>query len=127
MKMTPDRQRRLIGDLLRYCAEIAKVVRRGREEFFDNSDVRNRATVEHFLELLGEGCEAVGQSFRSQNSGIPWPALKRFRFDSAHPYDDAAHPVNYDEVWRFAANDLPKIARRLRRATFPKPPRSSKP
>ncbi len=49
-----------MGDLLRYRAEFARLVRPGREEFFDNSDVRNRATVEHFLELLGEGCEAVG-------------------------------------------------------------------
>lgn len=119
MKMNPARQRRLVTDMLRYSAEIAKVVRRGHEEFFDPSDVRNRVTVEHFLELLGEASEAVGQSLRTENPDVPWRALKRLRFDSAHPYDDAAAPVNYDEVWRFVANDLPKITRRLRRARLP--------
>ncbi len=120
MKMTPERQRRLVADMLRYSAEIAKVVRRGREEFFDRSDVRNRVTVEHFLELLGEASEAVGQSLRTENPDIPWLALKRLRFDSAHPYDDAAAPVNYDEIWRFVANDLPKITRRIRHAKLPR-------
>ncbi len=116
MRMTPDRQRRLILDMLRYASEIATVVRRGREEFFDRTDVRNRVTVEHYIELLGETSEAVGQSMRRANPDIPWAALRRLRFDSAHPYDDAAAPVNYEAVWRFAVNDLPKIARQLRRA-----------
>ncbi len=121
--MTPDRQRRLLADMLRYASEIATVVRRGRDEFFDRADVRSRVTVEHYLELLGETSEAVGQSLRSANSGIPWAALKRFRFDSAHPYDEAAAPVNYEELWRFAVNDLPRIARQLRKAH---PPGSSR-
>lgn len=121
--MTPDRQRRLLLDMVRYSTEIAAVVGRGREEFFDRGDVRNRITVEHFLELLGETSEAVGQPFRAANPGIPWAALRRFRFDSAHPYDEASAPVNYEEVWRFAVNDLPKIVRRLRSARLPGPAR----
>lgn len=121
--MTPDRQRRLLLDMVRYSTEIAAVVGRGREEFFDRGDVRNRITVEHFLELLGETSEAVGQPFRTANPSIPWAALRRFRFDSAHPYDEASAPVNYEEVWRFAVNDLPKIVRRLRSARLPGPAR----
>ncbi len=117
--MSPGRQRRLLVDMLRYSTEISTIVRRGRDEFFDRADVRNRVTVEHFLELLGEASEAVGQSLRNANPDIPWGALRRFRFDSAHPYDDAAAPVNYEEVWRFAVNDLPRIARQLRRAHPP--------
>lgn len=107
--------------MLRYSAEIAAIVRRGREEFFDRADVRNRATVEHFLELLGEASSAVGRSFRSANPELPWSALQRFRFDSAHPYDDDASPVNYDEVWRFVVRELPRIVRQLRKARIPDP------
>ena len=123
MKMTPDRQRRLVLDMLRYASEIATVVRRGREELFDRADVRNRVTVEHYLELLGEASVAVGQPFRKGNPDVPWGALRRFRFDSAHPYDVAEAPVNYEAVWRFAVNDLPGIARQLRRAHPPGPGR----
>ena len=119
MKMSPDRQRRVVADMLSYATEISRVVRRGREEFFDKTDVRNRVTVEHYLELLGEASEAVGQSFRTTNRELPWAALKRFRFDSAHPYDDSAQPVNHEEIWRFATVDLPSIARRLRKARIP--------
>ena len=115
MKMSPDRQRRVLGDMLRYATEVSAIVRRGRDEFFDRADVRNRVTVEHFLELLGEASEAVGRSLRNANPDIPWAALRRFRFDSAHPYDEAAALVNYEELWRFAVNELPRIARQLRR------------
>lgn len=113
--MSPDRQRRVLGDMLRYATEVSAIVRRGRDEFFDRADVRNRVTVEHFLELLGEASEAVGRSLRNANPDIPWAALRRFRFDSAHPYDEAAALVNYEELWRFAVNELPRIARQLRR------------
>ena len=120
MKMDPSRARRLVEDMLRYAGAIESVVHRGREEFFDPKEVRNRATVEHYLELLGEASGAIGRSMRSANPGVPWSALARFRFDSAHPYDDEAKPVHYDEVWRFASDDLPHIARRLRGVKFPK-------
>lgn len=120
MRMTPDRRKRLVGDMVRCSREIAKVVRRGREEFFDPDDVRNRTTVEHLLELLGEACQAVGQPFREANPGIPWAALRRLRFDSAHPYDDAAQPVSYEEVWRLVTLELPKIARQLERTKLPR-------
>lgn len=113
--MSGDRQRRVLEDMVRYASAIATVVRRGRDEFFAPDDFRNRVTIEHYLELLGEACEAVGQSFRRSHPEIAWAALRRFRFDSAHPYDDAANPVNLEEIWRFATIDLPQIARRLRR------------
>jgi uncharacterized protein with HEPN domain len=117
--MDPGRQRRLLDDMSRYAGAIAQVVRRGREEFFDPDEVRNRATIEHYLELLGEASGAVGRSLRSANPQIDWRSLARFRFDSAHPYDDESRPVNYEEIWRFAADDLPRIARHLRRVRVP--------
>lgn len=116
MKMTPDRQRRILEDMSRYAAAIASVVRRGRDEFFAADDVRNRATIEHYLELLGEASASMGQSFRQAHPELPWGALRRFRFDSAHPYDDLAQPVRHEEIWRFASVDLPGIARQLRKS-----------
>ena len=119
MKMNASRQRRVLEDMVRYSAAIASVVRRGRDEFFDPGDVRNRATIEHYLELIGEACQAVGRSFRSSHPDIPWDAMKRFRFDSAHPYDDLANPVNHEEIWRFASVELPAIVRLLRTVKVP--------
>jgi uncharacterized protein with HEPN domain len=112
--MDPARTRRLVEDMLRYANAIDRVVRRGRTEFFDKEELRNRATIEHYLELLGEASGAVGRSLRNSNPEVPWSSLARFRFDSAHPYDDEAKPVNYEEIWRFASDELPRIARRLR-------------
>jgi uncharacterized protein with HEPN domain len=109
----------VVEDMVRYADAIGQVVRRGREEFFDAGEVRNRAAIEHYLELLGEASGAVGRTVRHANPEIPWIALSRFRFDSAHPYDDKANPVNYDEIWRFASAEMPKIARHLRRVKFP--------
>ena len=118
--MDPARAHRLVEDMLRYANAIDRVVRRGRDEFFDPEEVRNRATIEHYLELLGEASGAVGRSLRNANPDLPWGALARFRFDRAHPYDDEAKPVNYDEIWRFVSDELPKIARRLRAVKLPK-------
>ncbi len=121
MKMDPARTRRRVEDMLRYAGAIAMVVRRGRDEFFDPREVRNRATIEHYLELLGEASGAVGRSTRNANPDVPWSTIARFRFDRAHPYDDEAKPVNYDEIWRFASGDLPPIVRRLRAVKVPDP------
>lgn len=117
--MNPDRQRRILEDMVRYGTAIASVVRRGRDEFADPKEIRNRATVEHYLELLGESSEAIGAAFRAEHPQIPWPEMRRFRFDSAHPYDDLAHAVNYDEIWRFATTELPRIVQKLRRTRIP--------
>ncbi len=119
MKMNAERQRRILQDMASYCTAISTVVRRGRDEFFDTGDFRNRVTIEHYLELLGEASEAVGQSFRTAHSELPWAEMKRFRFDSAHPYDDLAQPVNHEEIWRFASVDLPRITRQLRKLKVP--------
>lgn len=104
--------------MARYAAAIDQIAQRGRDEFFDRGELRNRAAIEHYLELLGEASGAVGHAVRNANPAIPWSTLARFRFDTAHPYDDNANPVNYEEVWRFACNDLPRIARQLRRVKF---------
>ena len=120
MRMVPARARRLVEDMLRYANAIDRVVRRGRDEFFDPEEVRNRAAIEHYLELLGEASGAVGRSLRNANPEVPWDSLARFRFDSAHPYDDEAKPVNYDEIWRFVSDELPRITRRLRAVKPPK-------
>jgi uncharacterized protein with HEPN domain len=116
-----ERERRILEDLSRYSETVAWVVRRGRDEYFGN-DLRNRATVDHYLELIGEAVGAPGRPFRRANPSIPWDDLRRFRFDSAHPYDARSKPVNYEEVWRFASSDLPSIARKFRVVKFPKEP-----
>lgn len=121
--MDQDRARRVIEDMIRYAETIGEIVRRGREEFFDPGEVRNRAAIEHFLELLGESAGAVGRAIRNSHPDVPWSAIARFRFDSAHPYDDQAKPVNYEEIWRFVTDELPGIARRLRAVRFPRPAR----
>jgi uncharacterized protein with HEPN domain len=105
--MDPTRARRLVDDMIRYTRVIETGVKRGREEFFDSNEVRNRASIEHYLELLGEASGAIGRPLRNANPSVPWEALSRFRFDSAHPYDDEAKPVNCDEIWRFAADEFP--------------------
>lgn len=56
---------------------------------------------------------------RTSKPGVRRSALARSRFDSAHPYDDGANPVNYDEIRRFASEELAPIARRLQGVKSP--------
>ncbi len=74
--MSTDRSRRLVEDMVRYAAAIDRIVRRGREEFFDGDEVRNRAAVEHYLELLREAIGAVGRSLPNANARVPWAAWR---------------------------------------------------
>ena len=118
VKPSPTRYRKIVDDMRRYSAVIASTVRRGKDDF--DTDIRNRATIEHYLELLGEATHKLGKSFQNENPGIPWKRLGGFRFDSAHPYDEEAAPVNYGLLWRFASDELPKIDSRLRGLRYPK-------
>jgi uncharacterized protein with HEPN domain len=120
MNETEQRRRIIVDDMLQYLRTVADGVQLGHASFLDPADVRSRTTIEHYLERLGEATKALGEPFQTANPGVRWNAWARFRFDRAHPYDTHAKPASYEEIGRFAVDDLPKIARRLRAAKFPK-------
>jgi uncharacterized protein with HEPN domain len=118
MKGTEQRDRFLVDEMLRHLGVVALELRRGRDRVETDPEVRY--ALEHAAELLAEAAEKTSRSFKTANSEIPWTALRKFRHDVAHPYDAGASAVTADQLWRFARDDAPGLARRLKAATFRK-------
>ena len=116
--MTPRAhdQRRLVDDMLRYAEVIAHWVEKGHDTFLD-PETGCQATIERQFEKFEEAGSALGAPFRKTNSGIPWEPIFAIRNDLSHPYQRAYDPEN---LWKFARDDMPRIARKLRRVVYPR-------
>jgi len=118
MKESEQRDRFLVDEMLRHLDVVGLELRRGRDRIETDPEVRY--ALEHATELLAEAAEKTSRPFKSANSEIAWKALQKFRHDVAHPYDAGAMSVTAQQLWRFARDDAPAIARHLRKAKFPR-------
>jgi uncharacterized protein with HEPN domain len=116
VKDNERRDRFLVDEMLNHADVIAVNVRKGRDVF--ETDPTTRYAVEHATELLAEAAEKLGRAFKGANPGVPWDRLRELRRGLAHPYDPGADRTHIQQTWRFARDDAPGIARRLRRAKF---------
>jgi uncharacterized protein with HEPN domain len=120
VRESEQRDRFLVDEMLRHLEVVALGVRGGRDRL--ETSLEARYALEHATEMLAEAAEKTGRPFKTTNSEIPWRGLRKFRHDVAHPYDSGAAPISLEQLWRFARNDAPRIARRLRTAEFPSEP-----
>jgi uncharacterized protein with HEPN domain len=109
-------QKRLVDDMLQYTQVIAHWVGKGHEVFLD-PETGSQATIERQFEKFEEAASALGVPFRKLNPDIPWSPIFEIRNDLSHPYQRSYDPEN---LWKFARDDIPKIARKLRRAAYPR-------
>lgn len=118
MKEGERRDRFLVAEMLRHAEVIAINVAKGRTAF--ERDASTRYALDHAVELFSEAAEKLSSRFELANPEIPWKGLRPLRRDVAHPYDKGRPPVSPDRVWRFVRDEVPRIVRRLRSATYPK-------
>jgi uncharacterized protein with HEPN domain len=114
-----SRDRFLVEELLHHAGVISAIVAEGKSTFLEPANERSLYAVQHAVELIADAAEKVSQPFKSAHPKVPWSTLRPLRRSVAHPYDLGAQAVNREELWRFAATDLPRLARLLRR-----PPRA---
>lgn len=105
----------LVDDMLRYCETIAHWVSKGHASFLD-PESGSQATIERQFERFEEAANALGAAFLKANAEIPWRPVFEIRNDLSHPYERSYDP---EKLWRFVSDELPRVARKLRRATFP--------
>ena len=70
----------------------------------------------HVLQFLESGTK-LGQSFRGRNARIDWDLILQLRQEMVHDYPEIAP----DRVWAFATEEMPRMARLLRRAKMSPP------
>lgn len=115
MKQGSYETRRLLDDMAQYAAAIAHWVAKGHAAFTD-PETGAQATIERQFEQFEEAANALGAPFRKANPKIPWREIFELRNDMSHPYQRSYDP---QKLWIFVRDELPRIARRLRRPTLP--------
>ena len=67
--------------------------------------------ITRLLEILGEAARRVSQDLRSAHPEIEWREIVGARDRIIHGYDT----VDLDRVWRICRDDLPALAKKLRK------------
>jgi uncharacterized protein with HEPN domain len=97
-----------VQDILDAAAQILDVVRDGRA-MWDKDRLRQLA-VERLLEIIGESANVLSDEFREEHPDVPWGDIIGLRVVLAHHY----HRVDPNQVWVIAADEVPRLAERLR-------------
>ena len=71
------------------------------EEFQLNSEKRF-ATIKQ-LEIIGEACNHLSDTFKEKNPSIEWLSIRGFRNISIHEY----FGISFKLVWQIAQKDIP--------------------
>lgn len=111
-----DRDRFMVEEMLRHLDLVQSIAKQGRAKVA--SDSLTRYGLEHAIELIAEAAKHTGGSFRSANPEVPWTDLRNVRRLVAHPYDVGSEEVNVGRLWRFAAEEAPKLTGQLKRVKF---------
>jgi len=77
-------------------------------EQFKNDDKTKDAVVRN-LEIIGEATKNISLGTKETSSDIPWKYMARIRDRLIHEY----FGVDYAVVWQVAAEELPKIRKKL--------------
>ena len=67
------------------------------------------------IEIIGEAASKVSETFKTENSNIPWNDIISMRNRLIHVYFD----VNLDIVWQTVKTDLPDLIKALEKIIPP--------
>ena len=68
------------------------------------------------IEIIGEAASKVTETFKTENSNIPWNDITNMRNRLIHAYFD----VNLDIVWQTVKTDIPVLIKALEEIIPPK-------
>ncbi len=92
--------------------DIAKATRsilafiEGYDEHAFMKDEKTKSAVIHQLLIIREAVKRLSEVFREMHHDIQWKPMARMRDRLIHQYD----AVDWDEVWRTASVDVPKLS-----------------
>ena len=78
-----------------YFAYSARLVERGRDAFFDESDPTLRMAAYGLIVQLGEAAKFLPDSYRAEHTAVRWKAIIDMRSRVAHQYND----VDWELIW----------------------------
>jgi uncharacterized protein with HEPN domain len=105
--MRSDQQRLL--DIQEAIDRIGKYDRRG-ERFFRKNELIQTWVIHH-LQILGEACCSMSETFKKQHPEMEWAKIRGMRNILVHGY----FGIDLDIVWAVIEKDLPVLKTHIRR------------
>lgn len=96
-------------ELLRLQANVARIVARGRDAFFDEDETNYLAASQLIVNFDDFATNRSPTVVRNALPDIPWSAIGKTRNILAHNYLAA----NRDIVWEAISGELPGLIRRI--------------
>lgn len=92
-----------LHDILNAIQRIEKYSQKGKEEFLQDELIQN--WIQHHLQIIGEACNRLSDSFYLSHPEIPWKSIIGLRHILVHHYFE----IDYDLIWNVVENDLPEF------------------
>jgi len=96
-----------LRDILEAIERIEKYAPKGRKAF-ERDELVQVWMVRH-LEIIGEACRTLPESFREKNPDVAWRAIIGMRNILAHHYFE----IDLEIVWNAVELEIPKLKRRI--------------
>ena len=104
--MRDDRERLI--DIQDAIERIGRYADRGREAL--DTDELVLAWMIYNVQIIGEACRGLSESFRSAHPEIPWISIIAMRNTMVHRY----FAVDKDLLWEAIMNDVPRLMEQVR-------------
>ena len=100
----------LLRDMIEACRQaLAAVEHRTRGDL--DGDLVWAWGLTKCLEIIGEAASQLSDGIRTRGPAVPWPRIIGMRNRLVHAYFE----VDYDQVWRTIAEDLPPLIHEIER------------
>jgi uncharacterized protein with HEPN domain len=108
--MTKHRDDIVLKDILNAAQLVVKFID-GYDQATFCGDWKTRSAVLYQLTVIGEAVKRLSIEFRDAHADIPWALMAGMRDHLVHAYD----LVDWDEVWKTAATDIPILLEKIKR------------
>ena len=98
-----------IFDMLAAAQKIVRVTASYTEDTFSRDDIIQDSVIRQ-ISIIAEAAKHVSDSFKEQNTAIPWHEIKGMRNRLVHDYKN----IDLNEVWKTIQNDVPSLINMLK-------------
>lgn len=96
-------------DILEAALKIEERVVRGRDRFAAEEDLQ--IVLTHLVQVIGEAASRLSAEVAARHPDVPWRQIVGMRNRVVHDYFE----VDLDILWTAVTDDVPRLARRVRR------------